>query len=351
MIKLLGRFAFNTIKQPSVAVFNTKKYDIDYLTKVNTSLPEEKQVKLSFFAEQLNENSARLAHECDTVCCFVNDKVSAQVLRKLSSQGVNLVALRCAGFNNVDLKEADKLGINVVRVPAYSPEAVAEFSMALLLSLNRKIHKAYNRTRDHNFALDGLVGSNLHGKTIGLIGLGKIGICFTKICKGFGMNVVAYDPHRDPKLAETLGFTYVDESDIFYQSDYISLHCPLTPQTRHIINDHSITKMKENVMIINTGRGALIETKAVVNALKKKKIGGLAIDVYEQEEKLFFKDVSQEVLTDDVLARLLSFPNVIITGHQAFFTHEALMNISQTTLNNIYEFKVKGSCVNQVHPS
>lgn len=236
-------------------------------------------------------------------------------MRKLASHGIDLIALRCAGFNNVDLREAAKLNVKVVRVPAYSPEAVAEYSMALILGLNRKIHKAYNRTRDHNFALDGLLGWTLHGKTIGLIGMGKIGIAMARICKGFGMNILAHDIVKNPELEKELGLKFVDESDLFYGSDYISLHCPLTPQTRHIINEYTIQKMKDQVIIVNTGRGALIETKAVISALKKKKIAGLAIDVYEQEEKVFFKDVSSEVLLDDQIARLLSFPNVIMTGH------------------------------------
>jgi D-lactate dehydrogenase len=259
-----------------------------------------------------------------------------------------MIALRCAGFNNVDLESTKKYDIKVVRVPAYSPHAVAEHAVSLILTLNRKTHKAYNRIREMNFSLNGLMGFDLKDKVVGIIGTGKIGSVFAEIMKGFGTEIIAYDPFPNQELVERNLLKYVELNEIFSKSDIISLHCPLTPETKYIINENSIQMMKDGVMIINTGRGALIDTKAVINGLKKRKIGYLGIDVYEQEEKLFFKDHSYEIIEDDLIARLITFPNVLITAHQAFFTDTAMNEIAKVTLNNIYEYFYNKNLVNQV---
>ncbi|MGL5233553.1 MAG: 2-hydroxyacid dehydrogenase, partial [Empedobacter falsenii] len=276
------------------------------------------------------------------VCVFVNDKVNRQVIEILAKKGVKIIALRCAGFNNVDLEAAKEFGIKICRVPAYSPEAVAEHTMAMLLTLNRKTHKAYNRVREQNFALNGLLGFNLFQKTIGIVGTGKIGKAFINIAKGFGCKIIAYDLYPDQELMNN-GVEYVELDKLFKTSDIISLHCPLTPENHYMINQETIAMMKDGVTIINTSRGGLINTHEAIEALKNHKIGYLGIDVYEQEEKLFFKDLSAEIIQDDMIQRLMSFPNVLVTAHQAFFTQEALEQISEITMRSISEILEKGS--------
>ncbi len=283
----------------------------------------------------------------DAVCVFVNDDLSATVLQKLSELGIFAVALRCAGFNNVDLTAAKKLGVKVMRVPAYSPQAVAEHTVGMMLCLSRKFHKAYNRTRDNNFDLNGLLGFNLYQKTVGLIGTGRIGIATARILQGFGCELLCVDPIENPELQQ-LGARYVGLSELYQQSDIISLHCPLTPQSQHLINEEALAQMKNGVMLINTSRGALINTKAVIQALKSGKIGYLGLDVYEQEADLFFKDLSDQVISDEVFQRLLTFPNVLITGHQAFFTKEAMAQISQTTIHNLLSFSRQQNSGNEL---
>src|SRR5215467_223091 len=316
-----------------VAIFSTKNYDREFLGDANASRHE-----LRFFEPHLNEETVALASGSEAVCVFVNDQVNAAVIAKLRSLGVRLIALRCAGYNNVDLSSATKHGIAVVRVPAYSPYAVAEHTIALMLALNRKVHRAYNRVREGNFALDGLVGFDLHGKTVGLVGTGQIGTVVAQILTGFGCPTLAFDPFPNA-TCRSLGVRYVELNELFAQSDIISLHCPLTPENKYIINDAAITRMKNGVMLINTSRGALLNTLAIIQGLKSGKIGYLGLDVYEEEEEIFFEDRSGLILSDDVFARLLTFPNVIISGHQAFFTREALLNIAATTIENITKFE------------
>jgi D-lactate dehydrogenase len=281
------------------------------------------------------------------VCVFINDLLDAQTLQILASGGTKLIATRSAGFNHIYLNAAAALGMTVVRVPAYSPYAVAEHTVGLILTLNRKIHRAYNRVREGNFSLDGLMGFDLHNRTVGIIGTGKIGLIVAQILKGFGCNLLAYDLYPTSE-AERLGIKYVDLPGLFTSSDIISLHCPLTPQTHHLIDKEALNLMKPGVMLINTSRGALIDTQAVIDALKNRKVGYLGLDVYEQESELFFEDLSDEVIEDDVFQRLLTFPNVLITGHQAFFTEEAIANIADTTLSNITDFELGGACANEV---
>ncbi len=316
-----------------IAVFSAKKYDQESFRRWT-----DPSLEFSFFDGPLNQHSAGLTRGYQAVCVFVNDDLSRPVLAELKAMGVDMIALRCAGFNNVDLAAAKELGLRVARVPAYSPEAVAEHTVAMILCLNRKLHKAYNRVRDDNFALDGLLGFNLHGKTAGLIGTGRIGVATAKILLGFGMQLLCYDIKIDDELVKA-GVRYLPLDDLWAQSDIISLHCPLTPQTQHLINDHSLTQMKDGVMLINTSRGGLIDTKAVIKALKSRKIGYLGLDVYEQEADLFFQDLSGQLIDDEVFKRLLTFPNVLITGHQAFFTQEALQQICQVTSENLLAFK------------
>lgn len=326
-----------------VAVFSTKPYDRQFLEIANYDYEHE----LVFFEPKLNRETALLASGFPAVCIFVNDQADASTLKILASRGTHVIALRCAGFNNVDLKVADELGLRVVRVPAYSPYAVAEHAVGLLLTLNRKIHRAYNRTREGNFSLDGLLGLDLHDRTVGIIGTGKIGLVFSQIMKGFGCKLLAYDTYTNPAFVE-LGGTYVDLPVLFKQADVISLHCPLTPDTYHLIDESAIAQMKPGVMLINTSRGALIDTTAVIQGLKSQRLGALGLDVYEQESDLFFEDLSNRIIQDDVFERLMTFHNVIVTGHQAFFTKEALQNIAETTLSNITDLEQRQSCVNQV---
>lgn len=326
-----------------VAFFSTRKYDKQFFTKNNAAYNHE----LEFLEVPLNRHTVPLAKGHDAVCIFVNDQADREVLEELSQQGVKLIALRCAGFNNVDLKAAAALGIKVVRVPAYSPYSVAEHTLALILTLNRKTHRAYNRVKEGNFALNGLMGFDLHGRTVGLIGLGKIGLVTAAILKGFGCNVLGYDI-AEPAEANEIGVEFVDLDTLYAQSDIISLHCPLTPQTHHIINSESLHKMKKGMMLINTSRGALIDTKAVIKALKSEKISYLGLDVYEEEADLFFEDMSEYVIQDDVFMRLLSFNNVLITGHQAFFTSDALHGIVSVTLQNISDFEEGKALKNEV---
>ena len=316
-----------------VAIFSTKNYDREFLGAANASRHE-----LCFFEPHLNEETAGLAAGFDAVCVFVNDQVNAAVIARLHSLGVRLIALRCAGYNNVDLAVATKYGIMVVRVPAYSPYAVAEHTIALMLALNRKLHRAYNRVREGNFALDGLLGFDMRGKTVGVIGTGQIGTVVTQILTGFGCPTLAFDPIPS-EICRSAGVRYVGLNELFAESDIITLHCPLTPENKYIINAAAITRMKDGVMVINTSRGSLLDTVAIIEALKSGKIGYLGLDVYEEEEEIFFEDRSGLILSDDVFARLLTFPNVIITGHQAFFTREALENIAATTIENITRFE------------
>lgn len=326
-----------------VAFFGAKPYDIASFDKIN----ERFGFDIRYYKGHLNSNNIILTKDVDAVCIFVNDTADATVIDALVANGVKLLALRCAGFNNVDLKAA-KGRLTVVRVPAYSPYAVAEYTLALMLSLNRKIHRAYWRTRDGNFSLNGLMGFDMHGKTAGIIGTGKIAKLLIHTLRGLGMRVLANDLYPDQAFAEAEGITYVSLDELYRESDIISLHCPLTEQTRYIINDESIAKMKEGVMIINTGRGQLIHTNALIEGLKNKKVSAAGLDVYEEEGEYFYEDKSDKIIDDDVLARLLSFNNVIVTSHQAFFTKEALHNIAETTLQNILDYEEGRPLVNQV---
>ena len=325
-----------------VAVFSTKQYDRASLDDANAGRHE-----LHYFEPHLDEATTPLAHGHDAICAFVNDKLDARVLEALAPGGVRLVALRCAGFNNVDLAAAQRLGIAVVRVPAYSPHSVAEHTVALMLALNRKLHRAYNRVREGNFALEGLLGFDLNGRTAGVIGTGKIGAVAARILVGFGCEVLAFDPYLD-EGCRALGVRYVPLDDLLGASDIVTLHCPLTAENHHLINADALAKMKAGVMLINTSRGGLLDTRAVIDALKSGKIGNLGLDVYEEEGELFFEDLSGTILRDDIFTRLLTFPNVIITGHQGFFTREALANIASTTIKNITEFETSGASTNAV---
>ena len=326
-----------------IAFFGAKPYDIASFDKVN----EKYNYDIRYYKGHLNPNNVVLTQDTDAVCIFVNDTADAAVIDAMVDNGVKLLALRCAGFNNVDLKAA-KGKLPVVRVPAYSPYAVAEYSLALMLSLNRKIHRAYWRTRDGNFSLNGLMGFDMHGKTIGIIGTGKIAKILIRLLKGFGMRILAYDLYPDMKFAEEEGISYVSLDELYRESDIISLHCPLTDQTKYMIDKDSIDKMKKGVMIINTGRGQLINTNDLIEGLKEKKIAAAGLDVYEEEGEYFYEDKSDKIIDDDVLARLLSFNNVIVTSHQAFFTKEALHNIAETTLQNIEDFRCHRPLVNEV---
>lgn len=326
-----------------VAVFSTKAYDRQFLSAANSLSKHE----LVYFEPRLNRDTAILAAGFAAVCVFVHDQVDAPTLEILAAHGTHLVALRCAGFNNVDLEAAADLGITVVRVPAYSPYGVAEHAVGLILSLNRKIHHAYNRVREGNFSLERLLGFNLNGRTVGILGTGKIGLILGQIMKGFGCHLLAYDVYQNPEL-EALGGKYVELPELFANSDIISLHCPLIPETHHLINAEAIAQMKPGVMIINTSRGGLIDTQAVIDGLKSGQIGYLGVDVYEQESELFFEDLSGEIIQDDVFQRLTTFPNVLITGHQAFFTEEALHNIADTTFANIADIEQGRPCLNEI---
>ena len=326
-----------------IAVYSTKHYDQKYLEQVN----QQYGFELVFFDFLLSESTAKTAVDCDAVCIFVNDDGSRPVLEELAGLGVRYIALRCAGFNNVDLDAAAELGLQVVRVPAYSPEAVAEHAVGLMMTLNRRIHRAYQRTRDANFSLDGLTGFNMHNKTAGIIGTGKIGIATLRILKGFGMRLLAFDPFPSEQ-ALALGAEYVDLKTLFAESHVISLHCPLTAENHHLLNAQAFSQMRDGVMIINTSRGGLIDSQAAIDALKQQKIGALGMDVYENERDLFFEDKSNDVIQDDVFRRLSACHNVLFTGHQAFLTAEALTAISDTTLENLSQLNRGETCQNRV---
>ena len=302
---------------------------------------------IRYYKGHLNKNNLILTQGADVVCIFVNDTADKDIIDAMVENGVKLLALRNAGFNNVDLKAAEGK-LKVVRVPAYSPYAVAEYAVALMLTLNRKIHRAYWRTRDGNFSLHGLMGFDMHGKTVGIIGTGKIAKILIRILKGFGMNILANDLYPDYKFAQEMGITYTSLDELYHNADIISLHCPLTDETKYIINADSISKMKDGVMLINTGRGMLIHTNDLIEGLKNKKIGSAGLDVYEEESEYFYEDKSDKIIDDDALARLLSFNNVVVTSHQAFFTHEAMQNIAETTLQNIQDFINNKELINEV---
>lgn len=321
-----------------IGFYDAKPYDIEYFNLIN----EQYGFNIKYFEAKLNENTAMLSNDCDAVCAFVSDDVSAAVIDRLRECGVKLIAMRCAGYNNVDVRYAENK-IPVVHVPAYSPYAVAEHAMAMLLTLNRRTHKAFLRTRDFNFSLNGLTGFDLHSKTVGIIGTGKIGSVFIDICKGFGMKVLAYDIYKSNPDAD-----YVDIDTLFRNSDIISLHCPLNHDTYHMIDSDSISKMKKNVFIINTSRGALINSEDLLDALLDERVGGACLDVYEEEVNLFYEDNSDTIIKDEILTRLIGLPNVIVTSHQGFFTREALTNIASTTLENISEFFAEGSLTNKI---
>jgi D-lactate dehydrogenase len=330
-----------------VAVFSAKSYDRSYLSAANGAAGQPHE--LAFFDAHLLLSTVSLAAGATVVCPFVNDRVDGPVLDALAAQGTRLIALRGAGFNNVDLPAARRAGITVARVPAYSPWAVGEHAVALMMALNRKTHRAYARVREGNFSLEGLLGFDFHGRTVGLIGVGRIGLVVARIMRGFGCRVLAHDPAPSEEL-ESLGVSSVALGELLSEADIVSLHCPLTPETRHLIDGRAVGRMKPGVMLINTSRGAVVETRAVIEGLKSGRIGYLGLDVYEEEGDLFFEDLSEQVLQDDVFARLLTFPNVLITGHQAFFTREALDAIAATTIANITAFESAGKPVHEVTP-
>lgn len=322
-----------------IAFFDTKPYDIPSFEKYG----KQADITFKFFETKLTEDTASLAKGFDGVCVFVNDTVNARVIDLLYEYGVKCIALRCAGYNNVDLTHAfGKL--HVFHVPAYSPYAVAEHAMAMLLTSVRRIHKAYNRTKDFNFSLAGLTGFDLHGKTVGVVGTGKIGRVFIDICRGFGMKVLAFDKFP----AKDSGIDYVSLDEIWEKSDVISFHCPLTEETRYVVNSESVSRMKKGVILINTSRGALIDSEALLEGIKSRKIGGACLDVYEEESDIFFEDRSGHIMADDTLARLITMPNVIVTSHQAFLTEEALANIAETTVKNLTVFENDGTCDNEL---
>jgi D-lactate dehydrogenase len=317
-----------------VAVFSTKPYDAESLQTAANGHGHD----LVFLEPRLTRETVALVQGCDAVCAFVNDDLGADVLRALHDRGVRLLALRSAGFNHVDLGVTEQLGLTVARVPGYSPYAVAEHAVGLVLTLNRKIHRAFNRVRENNFALNGLLGFDLNGRTVGVVGTGRIGAIFSRIMLGFGCRVLASDPYPSEEC-RAAGVEYVDLDELFSRSDVIALHCPLTPETHHMIDADALSRMRDGVMLINTSRGALVDTTAVIAALKSGRIGYLGLDVYEEEADLFFEDLSDRVVHDDVFSRLLTFPNVLVTGHQAFFTSQALANIATTTIENITAFE------------
>lgn len=322
-----------------IAFFDSKQYDIDSFKAAT----QDTDIKIKFFETKLNSDTAELAKGYDAVCIFVNDMLDAETIDILYNEGVKSVALRCAGYNNVDVKHAYKK-LHIVRVPAYSPYAVAEHAMALLLTSVRRIHKAYIRTKDFNFSLNGLTGFDLHGKTVGIIGTGKIGRVFADICKGFGMNIIAYDKYPN----KNSGLNYTDLDTIFSQSDIISLHCPLTSETYNMINSSTVEKLKKGVIIVNTSRGALIDSEALLEGIKSRKIGAACLDVYDEESDIFFQDFSGHIVNDDTLARLITMPNVIVTSHQAFLTNEALKNIAETTVQNLLSLQREGRSDNEL---
>jgi D-lactate dehydrogenase len=326
-----------------VAVFSTKPYDHRFLSAANADTGHD----LVFLEAKLSAETAPLAEGFGAVCVFVHDVVDRDVLAILAREGVRLVALRAAGFNNVDLVAAKELGISVCRVPAYSPYAVAEHAVALILALDRRTHRAYNRVREGNFALDGLMGFDLHGRTVGVVGTGRIGAIFARIMAGFGCRILAADPSLNEDVT-AVGGTYVPLEQLFAEADIVALHAPLTKETYHLVNRDVLARMKRGVMLVNTSRGGLVDTEAVIEALKDGTIGHLGLDVYEEEDALFFEDLSQEILVDDVFARLLTFPNVLVTAHQAFFTEDALRSIARTTVENLAEFERDGRPIHEV---
>lgn len=329
-----------------LAVFSAKPYDKRYLSGVQQSRSDISPVELVFHDFSLSQDTVSLANGADAVCVFVNDILDTPVIEALHQAGVRAILLRCAGFNNVDLNTAEKLGIFVANVPSYSPEAVAEFAVALIQTLNRHTHRAYNRVREGNFNLDGLLGRTLHGKTIGVIGTGKIGLAFARIMKGFGCHLLAFDPY--PTDAFKPYGEYADLDTLLPQCDFVSLHCPLMDSTRQIINEKTLSKMKQGAMLVNTSRGGLIDTKTVIAALKSRHLGGLALDVYDGEGALFYNDHSADIIQDDALMRLTTFPNVLVCGHQAFFTEEALTEIANCTLQNLEDFRRQVPCKNSL---
>ncbi len=326
-----------------VAFFSAKPYEMPFFRSAD---PQGRHA-IAYFDASLTAATAPLARGNRAVCAFVNDNLDAPALEALSGDGVEFIALRSAGFNHVDLEAAERLGMRVARVPAYSPYAVAEHAVAMMMALNRKTHRAYNRVREGNFALDGLLGFDMHGLTAGLIGSGKIGLCLARILQGFGMRVIAYDLYPTAE-AVSQGVSFLSLDEVLAEADILSLHCPLTPETRHLIDDVAVARMKPGVMIINTSRGAVVDTRAVIDGLKKGRIGALGLDVYEEEETLFFRDLSGEVIQDDVFSRLLTFPNVLITGHQAFFTRNALDSIARATVRNLDDLEATGRSSNEV---
>ncbi len=322
-----------------ICFYDTKQYDKLYFDYYK----EKFGFEIDYFESKLNSNTAVMARGYEAVVAFVNDTIDAQTIDTLYDNGIRIIAMRCAGYNNIDFKAAfDK--IHVVRVPDYSPYAVAEHAMALLLTLNRKIHRAYNRTKEHNFSLNGLIGFDLHGKTMGVVGTGKIGRVFVDISKGFGLNVIAYDPYP----AEIADIKYVSFDELCEESDIISLHCPLTKETRYLIDKKHIERMKNGVIIINTSRGALINSEALLSAIKEEKVGGAGLDVYEEETEFFYEDKSYSIIQDDILSGLISMPNVIVTSHQAFLTKEALNNIAEITLWNLKDYFDENFLVNEI---
>lgn len=323
--------------------YDVKEYDKEFFKKYG----KDYNIEMKFLKEKLNEETVDLSKGYEVVCAFTNDTINKNVIDVMAENGVKLLAMRCAGFNNVSLKDINDR-FKVVRVPAYSPYAIAEYTVGMILALNRKIHKAYVRTREGNFSINGFMGFDLYKKTVGIIGAGKIAQILIKILKGFGTRVIAYDPYPNEKVAKELGFEFVDLDTLYKESDIISLNCPLTKETKYIINRESMNKMKDGVMIVNTGRGMLIDSIDLIEALKDKKIGSAALDVYEEEEEYFFEDMSNKVIEDDILGRLLSFHNVLITSHQAYFTEEAVEAITRTTLDNIKDFAEGKDLINEV---
>jgi D-lactate dehydrogenase len=326
-----------------VTVFSAQKYDRFFLTRAAM----DRGIQFHFLEARLEPDTAVLAQGANAICVFVNDQVDAEVLAALHAQGIAWVVLRCAGFNNVDLEAAQRLGIRVARVPAYSPQAVAEHAVALILTLNRKTHRAFNRVREGNFLLDGLMGFNLHGMTVGVVGTGRIGQAFIRIMQGFGCAIIAHDPYPDPALLAQ-GLEFLPWDAFLSRADLISLHCPLTPETRGLVNAEAVAMMKRGVLLINTSRGAIVDTQALIGGLKSGQIGALGLDVYEQEENLFFRDFADEILQDEVFQRLLTFPNVLITGHQGFLTRQALEEISRVTVENLLCLSAGQPCLNQL---
>ena len=329
-----------------IAVFSARPYDRVSLDEANVAPPAVPGIEFQYYDATLDLKTAALAQGCDGVCVFVNDRLDAPVLQALHAQGVRAIVLRCAGFNNVDLACAQRLGFFIARVPAYSPEAVAEHTLALVMTLNRQTHRAYNRVREGNFMLNGLLGRTLHGKTVGIVGTGKIGLATARIFHGMGCTVLGHDPYPSSEFSRFGENVALDE--LLARSDIVSLHCPLMDETAHLINEASLARMKPGAMLVNTSRGGLVDTDAVIRALKSRHLGHLAIDVYEQESALFFQDRSGEIIEDDVFQRLMTFPNVLVTGHQGFFTAEALQEIAQTTMENLAHFAAGTTCPNCV---